>query len=451
MQHITIYDFLLLPIYLFIFYVLVKRRSLRLENSELKKIFLVAFGLRMFGSIAYSLMVQYYYGYGDSFTYYMGGSFLVDQVKLDISNIKYLFYSADELQKIYTAENGAVGGVAGWIGISSSAAVMRVSAAVALLSFNKFLITSIFFGLFSFFGQWKLFQVFNDINKGKNQKLLAFAVLYTPAIWFWGSGLMKESICFGSLGFIISILYYAVVKKKWQWADWLLLAFFSYIIYITKSYIITILAISLSLTFLFNFFLRIRIILLRIILTILTLAILIFSLSLSNFTSQINDLAEESVSTIEIYQKNYQISQTEDENSRGGFEMVSNLAPSFNSMLLRSPVVILSCLYRPFLWESQKIIIFFSSLESTLFLLATLYMLFKSRVWGFFKMIFTDPYFFFCFMLTVLFAMIIGFTTYNFGTMTRYKIVLLPFAYFMLIQIYTIYQIKDQNKDSLTG
>ncbi|TMI67818.1 MAG: hypothetical protein E6H09_23715, partial [Bacteroidetes bacterium] len=155
MQHITIYDYLLLPIYLFLFYVLVKRKSIKYDTLELRKIFLIAFGLRMLGSVAYSLMVQYYYGYGDSFTYYVGGTFIVEQIKLDLSNIKYLFVSADELQHFYSMENGTSGGVNGWIGVGSNAAVMKASAVVAILSFNKFLISSLFFGLFSFAGQWK--------------------------------------------------------------------------------------------------------------------------------------------------------------------------------------------------------------------------------------------------------------------------------------------------------
>jgi len=396
----------------------------------------MAFALRMFGAITYSLMVEYYYGYGDTFGYYEGGNFLIDQVQTNFSNIKYIFAPASELQRVYSLENGNIGGVNGYIAIGSWTAIMKVSAMVSILSFNKFLITSLFFGLFSFAGQWKLFMVFNDINKGQNQKLLAFAVLYTPAIWFWSSGLMKEAICLGSLGFIVSILYNAIVKKRRSPVDWLLLVALVYIVYIIKSYIIAILVITIFFTLLFALFQRIKIILLRLILTILTMVILYIPLSLSNFSEQITDLAEESVMQIENFQKNYQIVQQQDETSMAGFEM-SNLNPTFSGFLLRSPVVIFSCLFRPFLWESKKLIILLSALESTLLLLATLFLLLKSRVFGFFKFLFTDPYIFFCFLLSVLFAAIIGFTTFNFGTMTRYKIMLLPFLYFMLVNMYT--------------
>jgi len=435
-QVITIYDFLLLPLYLFLFYILVKRRSLKIQDADLRKIFIIAFALRMFGSILYSLMVQYYYGYGDSFTFYGGGDFILEQIQADFSNIKYLYAPSSELQRVYSLENGKVGGVNGYIALDSSVAVMKASAVVGILTLNKYLITSLFFGLFSFAGQWKLFLVFNDINKKQNQKLLAIAVLYTPATWFWGSGLIKESICLGGLGFIISILYKAIIKKKVAPMDWVWLVILAYIVYVVKSYVIEIFVVSIFFTTLFTLFQKIKLIIIRASLSVLTLLILYFSLSLSNFSEQITELAEESVIQIESFQRNYQISQQTDESSKAGFE-IGSVTPTFGGMLLRSPGIIFSCLFRPFLWESRKLIILFSALESTLLLLATLFLLFKTRIFGFFKLVFTEPYIFFCFIITLLFAAIIGFTTFNFGTMVRYKIMLMPFLYFMLVHIYT--------------
>ncbi|MBK8495618.1 MAG: hypothetical protein IPL50_11740 [Chitinophagaceae bacterium] len=61
------------------------------------------------------------------------------------------------------------------------------------------------------------------------------------------------------------------------------------------------------------------------------------------------------------------------------------------------------------------------------------------RFFGFFRQIFGNNYLLLSFVFSMLFALIIGFTTYNFGTMIRYKIMLLPFYYFMLVQLYTRY------------
>ena len=63
---------------------------------EGKRILITGFILHMTGCIAYSLILQYYYGYGDSFVYYVGSNFFHDQVIQDPGNIRYFFASSSE-------------------------------------------------------------------------------------------------------------------------------------------------------------------------------------------------------------------------------------------------------------------------------------------------------------------------------------------------------------------
>ena len=440
MQHITIIDYLLLPVYLYIFYIIVKKRSIKITDAEIRKFFFMAFFLRMFGSVAYSMMVQYYYGYGDSFTFKVGSNFLREQLLQDAGNIKYYFVPAEDVEKWYNFEVGNIN-YAGYLGTESNLFVMKISSIVSFLAFNKFLIISIIFGFFSFNGQWKLFQVFNDINKGQNTKLLAWAVLYMPSIWFWGSGLMKESICLGGLGYIIFFIYKIFVKKKFKLIDIFGLIFLVYLVNSIKSYVIIILVVSLSTIIFYNLIGRLKNIVIKgfvILVFLLTSSIIAYIL---NFGEQLKQLAHESKVQVDTYQKNYQTTQEEDQSSKAGVES-EEVDASIMGMILHSPIAVFTCLYRPFLWESRKIIILFTSLESMLLLFSTLYLVFKMKFFGFFKGIFSDRYILFSFVLSILFAMIIGFTTYNFGTMVRYKIMLLPFYYFMLVQLYSIYQSK---------
>lgn len=388
----------------------------------------------MFGSVAYCLLVQYYYGFGDSFTFYQGSAFIHDELVQNLGNIKYLFASSTEFQQWFNTEVGDKN-LSGYLGITSSNAVMKISAIISFIAFNKYMIISLFFGLFSFAGQWKLFRVFNDYNNGKNQTLLAYAVLYSPSIWFWGSGLMKDSICIGAVGFIVSILYKNIIKKQISFREWLILPFLFYLVFTIKSYIIIILMASIMVVIFVRYVFLLKNVFARFTALFLFLIVSGLIVSFVDFSSQINDLVEESYSQVKSFQKNYEALQNDDENSKAGFE-ISNFDASLSSMLIKSPGIIFSCLFRPFLWESKKIIIVFTSLESTILLLATLYLLFKTRVTGFFRIIFTNQLVLFSFALSIFFALIIGFTTFNFGTMTRYKIILLPFYYFMLVAIY---------------
>jgi len=71
-------------------------------------------------------------------------------------------------------------------------------------------------------------------------------------------------------------------------------------------------------------------------------------------------------------------------------------------------------------------------------------MLFKLKFYRFFIEIFNNPFVLVSFIITIFFALIIGFTTYNFGTMARYKIILIPFYFFTLVSLYTTTQDKKK-------
>ena len=433
---ITPFDYVLSLLYILLFYLIVKKKS-RKYDTDLRKYMVTAFFLRMLGSIAYSMLIYYYYGYGDSFKYYQGSEFITDQIKSDLSNTSYLLASSKEAVEWYNMLVGDVG-LSGYFAIPSAYLMMKISAVISFLSFNRFLIISLFFGFFSFVGQWKLFLTFDDINKHRHRKLLAYAVLYTPSIWFWGSGLLKDSICLGAIGFIVSILYNLFIKKKFSIFSLLFLVILIYTIFIIKSYIVSIFFISVTIL-LFNFSIRkVKNIVFRVALIFLLILFTVTLITTLDLSNQISELTQESVTQMEAYRSNYQAA-LESENSRAGYE-IAELDPSILSLLLRSPGIIFNCLFRPFIWESGKVIIFFSALEATLLLFCTFYLLIKLKIRRFFKLIFRDHFVFFCFIISILFALIIGFTTFNFGTMVRYKIILLPFYYFMLVRLYTYYK-----------
>ena len=440
MQYITVFDYLLLPVYTYIFYIIVKKTAVKYPDPELRKYFFMAFYLHMFGAVAYAMMVQYYYGYGDSFVFYYGSDYLSTQLAQDAGNIQYFFKPAAEVKLWYDTEVGDIN-YSGYFGIASNLFIMKVSAVLSLFSFNKYLIITVFFGAFSFAGSWKLFLVFKDINKNKHLKLLAWGVLFVPSVWFWGSGLMKDSICLGGIGFIIHYMYRLFIKKEILFKSIIALIALIYIIGSIKSYIIIVLAIGLAVFVFYKFVTPFKNLVIRSFIILIFLTVIITVAFITNFSDQLQQLADESKVQVDAYQRNYDAVQNEDERSRGTLKF-SEIDASITGLILHSPVAIFNCLYRPFIWESRKIFILFSSFESLLLLLCTVYVIIKLRFLGFFREIFNNPFVLTSFFIAVLFALIIGFNTYNFGTMARYKIVLLPFYFFTLVHLYTAYTDK---------
>jgi hypothetical protein len=442
MQYITIFDYLLLPVYLFIFYAVVKKISVKYLNADLRKYFFMAFFLHMFGAVAYAMMVQYYYGYGDSFVFYYGSDFLSNRLLRDPGNYQYFLKSAEDVKAWYDFEVGDMN-YSGYFGISSNLFVMKISALLSFISFNKYLIITLFFGLFAFAGVWKLFLVFKDINKDKEVKLLAWAILYTPSIWFWGSGLIKDSVCIGGIGFIIHFLYKFFVKKEVSLKNIIALILLLYIVGTIKSYIIIVLTVSLSVFVFYKFVTPFKNLVIRGFIIMIFLTVVLLVAFVANFGEQLQQLADESKVQVDTYQKNYDAVQMEDERSKGSVKS-DEIDASISGLLLHSPVAIFTCLFRPFIWESRKIFILFSALEATLLLFATLYLLFKMKFLDFVKGIFSSPFVLSFFIMSIIFALIIGFTTYNFGTMARYKIILLPFYFFTLVSLYTSFMEKKR-------
>ena len=76
-----------------------------------------------------------------------------------------------------------------------------------------------------------------------------------------------------------------------------------------------------------------------------------------------------------------------------------------------------------------------SSLEALALMIFTLSILFKVGIRTFFRTIAKDPTITYCFLFALLFALFVGATTPNFGTLCRYKIPCMPFYVIALILI----------------
>ena len=434
MQYININDYLLLPVYLFAFYFIIALKSKKYAGTDLRKYCITAFFLHMLGSFLYCMVIQYFYGYGDSFGFYQGSNFIRKIISVTGDPLNTFLMSGKDFEKIYHVSSDSDFILPTGMGINSNITIMKISAVLSYISFNCYLIISMFFGIFAFTGLWRLYLTFNEITGTKMQKILAFAILYTPSICFWGSGLIKDSICLGAIGFICSYLYKIFIKKEFGFRELFFLLLFFYLLFTIKTYLATVLFLSLLLSYVLNVILKSKknILKLAIVSFFVLVSSVIITLSLS---STLNSIIEDSKKEITTFKTVYANSDQEDERSMAGFS-ASDIEINLPNIILRSPLSLSTTLFRPFLWESRKPIIFFSALESLLMLLATLYVLLKCRVLKFFYYIFTDPYLLFCFTMTLLLGVIIGFSTFNFGSLVRYRLPILPFYFFMLLRIY---------------
>jgi hypothetical protein len=177
MDYITIYDYLLLPVYLFGFYFIVTMKSRKYEGSSLRKYLVTAFFFHMGSSVLYCMVIQYYYGYGDSFGFYQGSDFIRNVISTTGDPFGPFFMSSDDFGKAYGAVNASDLTLPTGIDVDSNLTVMKISAALSYVSFNSYVIISMFFGLFAFAGSWKLFKTLNEVLEKKAPYWVALIVL----------------------------------------------------------------------------------------------------------------------------------------------------------------------------------------------------------------------------------------------------------------------------------
>lgn len=100
---------------------------------------------------------------------------------------------------------------------------------------------------------------------------------------------------------------------------------------------------------------------------------------------------------------------------------------SLMGIIRKTPAAIWVTLFRPYLWEVKNPAMFFAAMESLALLLFSIYVLFSAvRNKGLTRGILV-PMVVFCLVFSITFAFAVGISTYNFGTLVRYKIPMIPF------------------------
>jgi hypothetical protein len=110
-------------------------------------------------------------------------------------------------------------------------------------------------------------------------------------------------------------------------------------------------------------------------------------------------------------------------------------------LLRKAPLAVITTMFRPFLWEVRNPVMLLAALENLVFIVLFgrgIFRLFGSGSNESEKLLIL------CFSFSILFSLAIGITTYNFGSLVRYKIPMLPFLAAGLV----ILNFKKQSKNA---
>ncbi len=434
-------DIILFPLYIGIFYFLFLQYRKTFTDPVLQRYHLMGFWVKVLGALGFTIF-NLYLSQGDSYLlYHTEGTNMKDLILQDPNYIKFLYQSGKEFDQSLLKNNLNLG----YFKDENNYMVARLAAIFSFFTFNRYLLNNLCFSMLSFTGIWHLFKFFYSLYPHLH-KHIAIAILFLPNFVFWSSGVLKDPICTGALGWLTLAIYEILVKKRSLFKNLIILFISGYFLAILKLYILV------SYIPIFSLFIvlknislvnskLIRIILVPVLLVLSVIGFLQVSKSMAEELDKyaIDKLADNMSKTQKAYSA---VTEGNDSN----FSLGVTFDGSPGSLLKMAPAAIIATLFRPFIWEVRKISQLLSAFESLALLLLTFFTLYKVGIGFFFRNIIKDPAVLYCFLFSILFALFVGATTPNFGTLVRYKIPCMPFYLMAIFLIRNNYELLNKNK-----
>ncbi len=404
-----------------------------INDPFLKKYFVRGLQVKLIGALATGVIYFYYYESGDTVFYYKRASYLADLFLDDIGTyIEVMFSGAESMDPYVQVHLDAI--------VSrdqSSVIVPKIASIFYLFSLGSYFAIAVIFACISYLGVWAMFVAWHKIFP-KGGTAIAVAALFVPSTFFWGSGIFKDTITYSCLCWVFAIAHDLVEKGRTTPLRWFILIVSIWLIGVIKSYILMVLMPSIFFLLFLRFQYRIKSAAFRWVLMPVVIAI---SLGLGSVTLQVlaNQFQKFSIENIETKATDMQRWHTvvEEKIDEGSHYSLGDVSFTPAGLASKFPQAVNVTLFRPYLWEAGNPVLFLAFLESNLFLYFTI-ILILLRPFKAFAHIWSNPYIVFALIFALIFAFGVGFTSYNFGALVRYKIPCLPFYAMVLAYLWEI-------------
>jgi hypothetical protein len=422
-------DLIVTPLLIIIVYVVAYRVRPLCTDSNTRKYFFPALSFKILGALALGFIYQFYYEGGDTFNYHTHGSRHIWEAFMDSpeAGMKLLFLGKDQTG-IYQYSSKIP-----FFYDPQSYFIIRIAAFFDLLTFSSYSGTSVLFSVVSFTGAWLFFITFYRRYPTLNFQI-AICSLFIPSVIFWGSGILKDTIVVAALGIATYCIDVNFIQLKWRWSRLLLLLIVIFLILRVKIFILQAF-IPAALTWVFyNRLVTTPSVAVRVlVLPLIFISILGISyLSVVKIGEGDSKYSLDKIATtakITAYDIGFYTGR-----DAGSRYSLGSLDGTFSGMVAKVPQAINVSLFRPYVWEVKNPLMFLTSLEGTILLGICMYVLIKIR-FKFFKAL-SNPDIIFALVFSLTMAFAVGITSYNFGTLARYKIPLMPYFTLALVLIY---------------
>ncbi|MEL6535659.1 MAG: hypothetical protein AAFQ98_09625, partial [Bacteroidota bacterium] len=366
--------------------------------------FFPAFLAKVIGAIALGAIYQFYYGGGDTLNYYFHGTTPIWEAFLDrpYKAIQLIFANG-----IHQHDTLAYSSRIWFFSDLPSYFVIRVGALFSLITGNTYSAMAVLFAAFSFSGAWAMYQALLKFYPQLHRPL-ALAIFFIPSVVFWGSGMMKDTLTLGALGWLTWAMVSIFFERRRIILSVLIILLGSYLLYSIKIYIILCFAPAAMLWVGIEQYTKIRQPVLRALLLPIFIGVIagvsyiaIQRIGQDNARYSIDSLSRAAEVTARWI--NY-VSEVEG----GAGYTLGDFDYSPAGIARKFFPAIFVTLFQPFLWQASNPVMLISALESFLLFALTLYILFRARGGHFRKLLSNNSLFLFSFIFSMAFAAAVG-------------------------------------------
>ena len=418
------------------------------KKQKLYNYFVHGIFIRILSTFVSALLTKYYFHGGDTTMYYTG---ILEITHADWSSWwEFMSHLSNEGISENTFSVFDDGETLNYMHASSNAQPVRFGALFNLVCVDSYIAISLCFGIFGFIGCWRIFKVFISFFPHLTREA-AISIIYLPSVWFWGVGILKEPVCLGFLGLVTYSAHNIFFKRRRFYTNIVVFTLSIYLLYSIKSYIILAFMPALFLWIYLEYNDKIRSKVLKSIFGVLGIGLLLLFFT---FTKALSDSEDEknsrlandnvlgSIQQQQVYYAEMASTQGTSYASSGSFD------GSISGLITTFPNAVNTTFFRPYLWEVKNPLMLLGAIESLFILGLTLQIVSRLGIKKVFYRIFTTPFLSFCFIFSFFFAGFVGMSTYNFGSISRYKIPCMPFYLMMLFVLLNDYK---KNKMGIIG
>ncbi|MDH5493680.1 MAG: hypothetical protein OEY14_17130 [Myxococcales bacterium] len=364
------------------------------------------------------LILTVYGGVGDTLSFFREGDLLARWLERDLIGrfpdlLSLLFHGYPRLPFLIQ-------------GIGQSTGAMSGLGSILLLLLDSRWAGNLLIGQLAFLGQVQIFLSLRRLTPPQVHLRLGLAILLLPSVVFWSAGLTKEGVALIGLGALFQGISRFFEGERRMGAVFLALGVL--IIGLFKAYILFPWVIALGV---WIYWRRAvsggRTVQIRPARLILAAAIGWAGIVLLGelFPKFAIDNLGEQMAQQQVYGRAVQ--------GGSSYSVGDPTQRGLLGQLAFAPLGLVASLFRPFLFEARSLVQLVNALETALLMFLLGAGLYRHGWRGFIGRIFRSPLLMFCLTFVLLFGTAVGISTTNLGTLSRYRLPMMPFYALLLL------------------